>query len=57
MRLKIINCRDPCMWYAGLVGKTLELLWEDADGYWSREPAGYTNVVRREDAQVVNDES
>ena len=57
MQIKIIKCSDSQLWYANLVGQCVELLWEDTDGYWSREPAGYTNLVRREDAQVMNDES
>jgi hypothetical protein len=57
MRLKINKCSDPSMWYAGLVGQSVELVKEDAEGYWSREPAGFINIVRREDAEVVNDES
>lgn len=56
-QLLIKKCSDPQMWYADLVGKEVPLLREDADGYWSREQAGHTNIVRREDAQVVDDES
>lgn len=55
-KLLITKCSDPQLWYAGLVGKTVELLREDSEGYWSREPSGYTNIVRREDAQVIDDE-
>ncbi|WP_170941722.1 hypothetical protein [Cellvibrio mixtus] len=56
MRLFIHKCSDPQLWYADLVGHEVELLREDSDGYWSREPAGYTNIVRREDAEVITDE-
>ena len=52
--LVIKKCSDPQMWYADLIGKTVPLLREDADGYWSREPSGHTNIVRREDAEVIN---
>lgn len=55
-KLLIKKCSDPQFWYAGLVGKQVELLREDSEGYWSREPAGHTNIVRREDAEVINDE-
>lgn len=55
-QLRIIQCSDPQMWYAELVGQTVPYLREDADGFWSREPAGHTNIVKREDAQVVSDE-
>lgn len=54
--LLIKKCSDPQLWYAELVGQKVELLREDSEGYWSREPAGYLNVVRREDAEVVDDE-
>lgn len=55
-KLRIENCSDPQLWYADLVGQKVELLCEDSEGYWSREPSGYTNIVRREDAQVIDDE-
>jgi predicted short-subunit dehydrogenase-like oxidoreductase (DUF2520 family) len=55
-RLQIIKCSDPQMWYAGLVGKQVPLLREISEGYLSREPAGHTNIVKREDAQVIDDE-
>lgn len=53
-KLLIKKCSDPQLWYAELVGQKVELLREDSEGYWSREPAGYLNVVRREDAEVIN---
>lgn len=53
MKLFIHKCSDPQMWYATLVGKYVEFLWEDSEGFWSREPAGYTNVIKRTDAKVI----
>jgi hypothetical protein len=55
-KIFIKKCSDAMLWYAGLVGQTLEYVREDSEGYWSREPAGYLNVVRRKDAEVVTDE-
>lgn len=55
-QLLIKKCSDPQLWYANLVGQKVVLLREDSEGYWSREPAGYTNIVRRDDAQVIHDE-
>lgn len=55
-KLLIKKCSHPQLWYADLVGQKVELLREDSEGYWSREPRGYTNIVRREDAQVIDDE-
>jgi predicted short-subunit dehydrogenase-like oxidoreductase (DUF2520 family) len=55
-QLLINKCSDPQLWYAGLVGKQVPLLREIPEGYLSREPAGFTNIVKREDAQVIDDE-
>jgi hypothetical protein len=51
--LKIIKCSDPLMWYQSKVGETVQLVREYVDCYMSREPAGYLNVVRLQDAEVV----
>jgi hypothetical protein len=51
--LKIIQCSDPLMWYQNKVGETVQLVREYEDCYMSREPAGYLNVVRLEDAEIV----
>jgi len=51
--LKIIKCSDPLMWYQSKVGETVQLVREYADCYMSREPAGYLNVVRLQDAEVI----
>ena len=53
MMLKIVSCSDKLMWYSKLVGKVVPYLgvWE-GDGYKSREPAGYVNVVRFKDAII-----
>lgn len=52
-KLKLVGCSDPMMWYAGLVGQLVPLLREEGDVYLSREPEGYTNIVRKRDAKVV----
>lgn len=54
-KLRITKCSDSRMWYANLVGATVPLLREIPEGYLSREPDGYTNIVRREDAEVVDE--
>jgi len=51
--LLITGCSDSRMWYAGLVGQRVPLLRIEADCYLSREPAGWTNIVKTPDAQVV----
>lgn len=55
--LKIIKCSDHMMWYSDLIGEIVPLLGTDIDMkgpiYWSREPAGYKNMVFETDAVVV----
>ena len=55
--LRITRCIDTSMWYAGLVGQLVPLEWEWPEGYASREPAGYINLVHFHDAEVVEVES
>jgi hypothetical protein len=56
MRLLITKCSDSLLWYSGLVGQYVPLLREYDDCYMSREPAGFANIVRKEDAKLVEDE-
>lgn len=55
--LKIIDCTDGMMWYADKVGSIQPYLGEDIDIkgpiYWSREPAGYKNMVFQKDAELI----
>ena len=55
--LKITDCTDGMLWYVDKVGTTLPYLGqgEDAKGpiYWSREPAGYKNMVFQKDAIII----
>ena len=53
--LRIDRCGDPLMWYSRLVGYHVPLIRIDSDCYWSREPAGYLNVVSKNDATVVTE--
>jgi len=41
------------MWYREKVGDTVQLVREYEDCYMSREPAGYLNIVKLEDAEIV----
>ena len=55
--LKITNCTDGMLWYADKVGSIQPYLGEDIDRkgpiYWSREPAGYKNMVFQKDAEII----
>ena len=52
-RLLIKKCSDTMMWYRDKVGQTVPYEGEWPEGYKSREDAGYLNIVRFEDAEVV----
>lgn len=52
--LYIENCSDGLMWYADKVGKFVPFVREESDCYLSREPAGYTNIVKKQDARIVH---
>ncbi len=55
--LKITGCSDSQMWYARHIGSVVPYIGEDIDRkgpiYWSREPAGYKNIVFQCDAELI----
>lgn len=51
--LRVDRCSDPQLWYARRVGELLPHANSLANEYMSREPGGYTNVVRHADATPV----
>ena len=52
--LKIIKCTDPLMWYADKVGETVPFIKKISDDeYLSREDAGYANIVKVEDSEII----
>lgn len=54
--LLITSCIDSSMWYAEKIGQYIPFLWEEEDYYWSREDAGYKNIVKKCDAVVFEKE-
>lgn len=51
----ITGCSDSHFWYADQVGKTVEYVSEYDSEYLSREPAGYTNIILKADAEIIED--
>jgi hypothetical protein len=53
--IKIKKCQDPLMWYSGLVGKNVPFVRHllSENNFLSREPSGYTNIVKLSDAELV----
>lgn len=56
MKLKIIGCSDPHMWYSNRIGDTVDCRSREDDIYWSRDSGGYVNIVYVKDAILVDDE-
>lgn len=52
--LLITSCSDPLMWYAHLIGQRVPLRCIAQDYYVSQEPAGFTNFVKKNDAEIVS---
>lgn len=51
--VRVARCRTPWMWYARLVPHSVRVERVSVDGLWAREPAGYINVIRFEDVDLV----
>jgi hypothetical protein len=51
--IKIKRCSDSLFWYRDLVGMLVPFLREDSDYFISREPAGYSNIVKKVDCEIV----
>ena len=53
--LRIKDCSDGQLWYSGHTGQLVPHLgWTPGDGYRSREPSGYVNFVRTQDAEPTH---
>lgn len=55
--LRITGCSDPKFWYANHVGDIVPLVREYEIEYISREPEGYTNIVKKCDAEKIETET
>lgn len=53
MRLLIVKCSDSQMWYRNKVGMHVSYDGKWPEGYKSREDAGHINIVKFEDAEIV----
>lgn len=55
--LLITGCDDSMLWYSNKIGDIVPFISADTDPkgpiYWSREPAGYRNIVFQKDAKIV----
>ena len=54
-KLLITQCNDPLMWYAGMVGQVVPLMriLTEENCFLSQEPAGYSNIVKLGDAEII----
>jgi len=54
-KLKIVDCHDSLMWYAKHIGECFPFVRMVEEGFMSREPAGYLNIVRYYDAILLDE--
>jgi hypothetical protein len=52
--IKINKCSDLRMWYYDHVGKIVPLVRIFEEEYLTREPSGYSNIVKMYDAELVD---
>ena len=52
-QVRVKQCYDPLMWYAGKVGKTISILTEYENGYQALDDHGHTNFISKEDCEPV----
>jgi len=57
MQILITRCSDPRLWYADKVGQTVPYLRRVMEGYLSREPNGFVNVVFYGDGELQEPKS
>ena len=56
MKIRIIDCTDPLMWYSMKVGELVPYLGHCKEGYKSREDSGSVNIINVEDAEICADD-
>jgi hypothetical protein len=52
-KLLITSCEDSMMWYSSRIGEYVPYLGEYPEAFKSIDNSGYTNVVRFDDAVLV----
>jgi hypothetical protein len=56
MKIRVIRCSDPLLWYAKHVGEEFYVEFSDQNCYWSREVDGVFNCLNwlhKEDAIIT----
>lgn len=55
LRIKIVSCSDSMFWYKEYVGEEFGVIGEDPTEFVVKTPSGYLNIVRKIDAEVINE--
>ena len=53
LAIKIKSCNDGMMWYRDYVGRTVPYLRTGDNLLWSVEEAGYSNIIKMEEAEII----
>lgn len=58
MRIKIVDCSDPMMWYSKRINEEFTVVKTDSHGYWCREGGFYNslNWIHTKDAEVIDEQ-
>lgn len=56
MKVKVLKCSNPILWYNQHIGEIFDVLWIEGNAYWTRERDGVynaTNWIYASDAEVL----
>ena len=56
MKIKILKCSNPILWYNKHIGKEFEVTFIEDKAYWTREVDGVFNClnwIHKEDATIT----
>ena len=53
MLLRVIACSDPQLWYSHYISRVFPVISREKDVYWVVDVEGYSNIVKKQDAEVV----
>lgn len=56
MKIKIIKCSNPILWYNDYIGQEFEVVFVEQNAYWTRERDGVFNCLNwidKDDATIT----
>ena len=55
MKIKVLKCKNPILWYNKHIGEEFEVKFIEDNAYWTREGGIYNalNWIAKEDATIT----